>query len=207
MIPADLNLYIKQGASYVLSVTLLQGDMIRTTADVLAGVSALPVEPIRQAIASGRKLLLGDDLVLTLAGAVDVGAVSLPIAPTPLPIAKKTKGWVCADLTGCTANAPIKGKLQTSTSPNQLAASFDTDRLSGRVDLVLTHPQTALLPANLAFGTVFSEEDLQARQRQATDYDWEMEITYPDNHIESPYKGLIVVYPQISDPLPEPVTP
>lgn len=202
MIPADLNLYIKQGASYVLSVTLLQGDVIRTSADVLAGVNALPVEPIRQAIASGRKLLLGDDLVLTLSAAVDVGAVFLPINPTPLPITKKTKGWVCADLTGCTANAPIKGKLQTPTSPSRFTTTFDPDPLSGRIDLVLLHDETPLLPANLVIGTKLSDEDLQTRQRQATDYDWEMEITYPDDRVESPYKGLIVVYPQIPDPIP-----
>lgn len=205
MIPADLNLYIKQGASYVLSVTLLQGDVIRTTTDVQAGVNTLPVEPIRQAIASGRKLLLGDDLVLTLSAAVDVGETALPIEPSPLPIARKTKGWVCADLTGCTANAPIKGKLQTPISPSQFSAAFDPSPFSGRIDLVLLHEETTLLPANLVLGTKLSDEDLQARQRQATDYDWEMEITYPDDRIESPYKGLVVVYPQIPDPIP--VTP
>jgi len=200
VIPADLNLYIKQGASYVLSVTLLQGDVIRTTTDVLAGAVAISVEPIRQAIASGRKLLLGDDLVLTVSAAVDVGAVSLPIDPTPLPIAKKTKGWICADLTGCTASAPIKGKLQTSTSPSQLTPVFDTDPLSGRIDLMLLHTQTSLLPANLSVGTIITDEVLQTRQRQSNDYDWEMEIIYPDDRVESPYKGLIVVYPQILPP-------
>lgn len=196
MIPSDLNLYIKQGANYALSVTLLQGEAIRLIADVQTGAVALLVEPIRDPIAKDRKLLF-EDVLLTVGADTPIGAASIPIEATLLPISKKVKGYVCSDLTGCTARADIKGKLQTSASPQGLTPAFDSDRLTGHLDLLLTHEQTRLMPPNLAIGTVIDDDTLQARTRQTTDYDWDLEIIYPGDVVESPYKGVIVVYPEV----------
>lgn len=196
MIPAPLNLYFKQGASFTLSVRLLQGEVIRTTADVQAGATEIPVEPMTEAIAAGRKVLFGDFLILTISAEVAVGATSLPINATPLPIIKKTKGWVCADLTGCTARSQFKGKLTKDATPKQFTAEFDSDRLSGLFYLKLTATQTTLVPPNLELGTVVSDDELQSRKRQPHDYDWDVELVYPDSRVECPHQGVIVVYPE-----------
>jgi hypothetical protein len=195
MIPATLNLYFKQGAGYALSLTILQGSVIRVAEAIEAGATSITVQPIKEAIASGRYILF-DDLRVQLTAGAAYGATTLSVAALALPIAKSTSGQVCADLTDCTARSQFKGKLSQAATPNTFAIAFADDRLTGDMSLTLTDEETTLVPANLALGTVLSDSDLQQRDRQTNDYDWDLEIEYPDGWVESPLKGLVVVYPE-----------
>lgn len=195
MIPATLNLYFKQGADYVLAVTILQGDVIRTTAD--SEPTKILVKPLRETIVTGRYLVF-DGIRVKLAETALAGDRELLIESNPIPILKNTSGQVCADLTGCTARAQFRGKLSTATTPNQFTPSFEPDRLTGDLQLSLTNSQTSLVPSNLPIGTVLTDDELQERKRQSNDYDWDLEIEYLDGKVESPLKGLIVVYPEVT---------
>jgi hypothetical protein len=199
MIPGDLNLYIKQGADYQLDLTILQGEPIRVSAAVVAGSSSIPVTPLREAIAADRYVLFGKDLRLQIAIDADLGAELLTLsATTPLPISKNTSAQVCADLTDCTARAQFKGKLTTDETPDTFAIAFASDRLTGDLSLSLTNIETSLIAANLELGDRITDDELQARERQDNDYDWDLEIEYPSGIVESPMKGLIVCYPEVT---------
>lgn len=195
MIPATLNLYFKKGAGFALSVTILQGGPIRVSEAVEAGATSIAVQPLKEAIASGRYVLF-EDVRVQLTADASIGATTLSVVALALPIAKSTSGQVCADLTGCTARSQFKGKLSQATTPNTFAIAFADDRLTGDMSLKLTDEQTMLVPANLPIGTVISDSDLQQRDRQTNDYDWDLEIEYSDGWVESPLKGLVVVYPE-----------
>lgn len=196
MIPATLNLYIRQGADFLLSITVFEGEEIRTTADVQAGATTIQVEPILQAIPSDRKIQFCDRRVV-LSAAVGMGATELPIVASQLPIPKKSCGRLVADLTGCTATSKFSGKLLTETSPIGFTTEFDADPLSGSLSLKLSHAQTSLLPANLTAGNSLSDDELQERQLQTNDYLWDLDITFADSRIETPLKGLLVVDPDV----------
>lgn len=205
MIPAELNLYIVQGATFSLNVSVFQKDTIRVPMDVNARVTEIPVLPILSYIPAGRYIFLTGatrdygriESTVKLAAAAEVGDEKLTVELTKLPIGRGSIGEVFADLTGCTSEAKITGRLHTDTSPKLLTSIFDPDPLLGTVRLTLPDEQTALLPSNLRLGTILTSDELQARERQPDDYDWGHDLLFPDGHIETPLKGLIVVYPNV----------
>lgn len=196
MITETLNLWIKQGETFNLSITVLEAISLRVTSAVEAGGTSIPIKPAKDPIASGRKILFGNDVFVTLSTPVVVGATSLSVVQTDLPIAKNTTGYLVADLTGCTVRSQYKGKL--IPAPRQLSASFASDRLSGGIVLSLSATETTAIPANLGVGTILSDDDLTNRNRQDKDYDWDWELVFPDGTVRSPHKGLIVVYPEVT---------
>lgn len=196
MIPARVNLCIKQGASFALTVTLLQGVALKTSTDTAANAETIALKsPVEPTLAANTRLLFGSSTRVQLSQQAEPGAMSLAIVAQPFPIVKNTTGRVLLNLSGCTLRAQIK------TVKGKLLGTFTTaiaDPVSGNGLLTLTNEQTMLIPANIPLGLAFSQSDLEQREMQSGDYVWDLEIVYPDGRVESPMSGLVVVLPEVT---------
>lgn len=76
--------------------------------------------------------------------------------------------------------------------------TLNPDPLTGQFSLSLTNLQTSAIPANLPPNTVLSDEELQLREPQDTDYVWDVELVYPSTRVESPLGGLVIVAPEVT---------
>jgi len=72
------------------------------TADAAAAATSLAVRPLPHALASGDKLIFGENTVVTLSGAAAAGVVALPVSATPGPLSAGDVGQKLRDLTGFT---------------------------------------------------------------------------------------------------------
>ncbi|MBE9178587.1 hypothetical protein IQ268_08450 [Oculatella sp. LEGE 06141] len=192
MIPVKLNLLIKQGADYALSIKVLQGEPIKVSADVQPGAPAIPIQPLRSPLVAGTNIDF-DGIDYELSEDVGLGAIALPVVAIPLPLERNAKGQVVADLAGCTARSQIRkqsGELIAIFTP-----AIDPD---GFILLSLTNIQTSALPANLVAGASINESELQLREPQPCDYLWDVELIYPDSRIECPLEGAVLVAREVT---------
>ncbi|MBD1995163.1 hypothetical protein H6G00_00785 [Leptolyngbya sp. FACHB-541] len=205
MIPANLNLFIPQGADCSLTITVLQGEPMKAATDVAADSLSIPlVKPITAALPLGTRLMFGE-AIAELSAPAPIGTKALPITGLLLPISRNAIGQIVADLTGCSARSQIKRKPGTPAIAI-FTPWFDPDPLTGLFSLSLTNQQTSALPANLPPGTSLTEEELQERRPQPTDYFWDVELVYPNAKVERPMNGLVLVSAEVTTPLipPEP---
>jgi hypothetical protein len=73
---------------------------VTLTANALAGATSLSIKPDHPALASGDKLLLGEDAIVTLSGACAAGVSTLAVTATDSPFQQGDELVKIQDLTG-----------------------------------------------------------------------------------------------------------
>ncbi len=204
MIPAIDNIFILRGDTFSRTYNLFQGRAITITGAVAATGSTATINAktegfsvLMDAVATGRKLLVGEQ-ILTLSGSGIVrGATSFQVGSVEIAIAANTTAYVLADLTGATGRARItKGSFAINPT-----VAINGDRLLGEVTISLTATQTATVPASLSASELqqLTPEALQDRQQSSKDYLWDWDLTFGDNTVITPYRGLCIVGEDIAE--------
>jgi hypothetical protein len=96
----NVEFEIAKGQTWAYEFRVLAPEAVQLSADVGIGEDALPVLALDDALASGDKLLFGENTVVTLDGAAAAGAESVPVATTTVRLRKGDVGRKIRDLTG-----------------------------------------------------------------------------------------------------------
>lgn len=158
-----------KGTDWGLEVRVMAGDghgkPIRLTVahDAPAVSGSLTVKPDHPALASGDKLLLGEDVVLTLDGACAAGSPTLPVDDTAIAIDTGTQLAKIQDLTGYTLQAEALSNRGDAT-PVIAAGSFTVTLATqtlldrGKVTVTCAAAVTALLTAGSYFFCLWRQD-------------------------------------------------
>jgi hypothetical protein len=132
----------------------------RLTADALTGATSLVVLPLSDALASGDKLLFGENTVVTLTGAAAAGVTSLAVSALAGPLRSGDVGRKLQDLTGYTIEAEILTRRGDATplisltgADITLATQTGDDR--GKVQIGVVAADTTSLTAGNYYGAAW----------------------------------------------------
>jgi len=133
------------------------------TADAASGATTLNVKPLAYALASGAKLLFGENYVITLSAAADAGDVALTVTAIDGPLKTGDYGQMVRDLTGYTIVIEVLSNrgdatpvITLSGADVTLATQTGVDR--GIVDLALVAADTASLDAGVYFWSMWKTD-------------------------------------------------
>lgn len=139
-----VDLTIGQDFSRTLRILAVDGDGRRIavvlTADAAAGATALTVKPDHAALASGDKLLLGSNVIVTLSATCDVGVTSMAVTATPTALQTGQQLVKVQDLTGFTIQAEAlanRGDATPVIASADLAVTLATQTANDRGKLTL----------------------------------------------------------------------
>lgn len=93
---------VAKGQDLTIEFRIRSHEWVQLTADAAGGATSLSVKPLAYALASGAKLLFGQNYVVTLSSAADAGDVTVVVTATDGPLKAGDYGQMLRDLTGYT---------------------------------------------------------------------------------------------------------
>lgn len=125
--------------------------------NAITGATSLTVRPLRNALASGDKLLFGENVVLTLSAAAAAGGTTVALVGSALPgpLQAGDQGRKLQDLTGYTVNMEVLTNRGDATAVIALTGTPATQTGDDRgfVDFSLAAADTSGLAAGHYFAT------------------------------------------------------
>jgi hypothetical protein len=154
---------VAKGQDWTVEWRVLAPETVQLGADAAIGADALTVLPLEAALASGDKLLFGENTVVTLDGAVAAGAESVPVTTTTVKLRKGDVGQKIRDLTGYTVEFELSAKAGDATP---LIADADvtvtvltqTGEDRGKVQVAVPDTETDDLAAGSYFGALWRRD-------------------------------------------------
>lgn len=127
------------GSDWTRYVRVFDGATITLSADAASGATTLTLAPDHPAIASGDKILFGENVILTTSGACAAGATSLSVTATAGPLKARAIGRrIVKDLSGYDLEFRVLTNRGDSTALLEIqgtSADDTTDPNSPKADI------------------------------------------------------------------------
>lgn len=137
----ETEIKVAKGQDWVRYVRVFDGAQVQLSADAATGATTLTLAPDHPAIASGDKLLFGENVIVTTSGTCAAGATSLSVTALAGPLKAKAAGRrIVKDLSGYTLVVEISDDRDDATAlitaPTTAVGDDATDPNSPKADVV-----------------------------------------------------------------------
>lgn len=136
----EQTITVVKGSDWTRYIRVFDGAQIVLSADAATGATSLTLAPDHPSIASGDKILFGENIILTTSGSCAAGATSLGVTAIPGPLKAKAVGRrIVKDLSTYTLEFRMLAQRGDTASVFDIAATTGDDATdpagSGKADI------------------------------------------------------------------------